>query len=80
VRTVPWGERIGDRRGAGNRLPAWTEGAAMTTTIELLPNHLDVTRLPTASFPARYREPTLTAYTQDRAEDRCSKIAGNGDE
>lgn len=37
----------------------------MTTTTELLPSYLDVTRLATASFLARYREPTLTAYTQD---------------
>ena len=37
----------------------------MTTTTELLPNYLDVTRLAIASFLARYREPTLTAYTQD---------------
>lgn len=37
----------------------------MTTTTELLPSHLDVTRLAIASFLARYREPTRTAYTQD---------------
>ena len=37
----------------------------MTTTTELLPSYLDVTRLAIASFLARYREPTLTAYTQD---------------
>lgn len=37
----------------------------MTTTTELLPNHLDMARLALASFLARYREPTLTAYTQD---------------
>src|SRR3954454_1939681 len=49
----------------GDRLPAVPEGAAMTTTTELLPSYLDVTRLAIASFLARYREPTLTAYTQD---------------
>ena len=32
---------------------------------ELLPNYLDVTKLALASFLARYREPTLTAYTVD---------------
>ena len=37
----------------------------MTTTTELLPCYLDITRLAIASFLARYREPTLTAYTQD---------------
>ena len=37
----------------------------MTTTTELLPNYLNVTRLAIASFLARYREPTLTACTQD---------------
>ena len=37
----------------------------MTTTSELLPNYLDVTRLAIASFLARYRQPTLTPYTQD---------------
>jgi integrase/recombinase XerD len=35
------------------------------TTSELLPGYVDVTRLAVASFLARYREPTLTAYTQD---------------
>ena len=35
----------------------------MTTTSELLPNYLDVTRLAIASFLARYRQPTPTAYT-----------------
>ncbi len=35
------------------------------STTELLPGYLDVTRLAIASFPARYREPTLTAYRQD---------------
>ena len=37
----------------------------MTATTELLPSYVDVTRLAIASFLARYREPTLTAYTQD---------------
>ena len=37
----------------------------MTTTTELVPSYLDVTRLAVGSFLARYREPTLTAYTQD---------------
>ncbi len=37
----------------------------MTTTKELLPGYLDVTRLAVASFLARYREPTRTAYTMD---------------
>ncbi len=36
-----------------------------TTTTELAPSYLDVTRLAVGSFLARYREPTLTAYTQD---------------
>ena len=38
---------------------------ATTTTSELVPGYLDVTRLAVTSFLARYREPTLTAYTQD---------------
>ena len=50
---------------SGDRLPAVPEGPAMTTTTELVPSHLDVARLAVASFLARYREPTLTAYTQD---------------
>jgi site-specific recombinase XerD len=37
----------------------------MTTTTELVPNHLDVTRLALAGFLARDREPTLTAFTVD---------------
>ena len=37
----------------------------MTTRTELLPSYLDVTKLAVASFLARYRESTLTAYTQD---------------
>jgi len=37
----------------------------MTTTTELVPGYLDVTRLAVASFLARYREPTRTAYTMD---------------
>src|SRR3954451_11110937 len=52
----------------GDRLPAAPGGAAMTTattTTELVPSYLDVTRLAVGSFLARYREPTLTAYTQD---------------
>jgi site-specific recombinase XerD len=49
----------------GDRLPALPEGAAVTATTELLPSYLDVTKLAVASFLARYREPTLTAYTQD---------------
>jgi integrase/recombinase XerD len=36
-----------------------------TTTSALVPEYLDVTRLTVASFLARYREPILTAYTQD---------------
>ena len=36
-----------------------------TTSTELVPGYLDVTRLAVASVLARYREPTLTAYTQD---------------
>ena len=35
-----------------------------TATIALIPSCLDMTRLAVASFLARYREPTLTAYTQ----------------
>jgi integrase/recombinase XerD len=35
------------------------------TTTELVASYLDVTRLAVGSFLARYREPTLTAYTQD---------------
>jgi hypothetical protein len=38
-----------------------------TATTDVLPNYLDVTRLALASFLARYREPTLTAYKQDLA-------------
>jgi integrase/recombinase XerD len=34
-------------------------------TTELIPSYLDVTRLALASFMARYREPTLTAYQLD---------------
>jgi hypothetical protein len=51
----------------GDRLPAVPGGVAMTTTTtsELVPGYLDVTKLAVASFLARYREPTLTAYTQD---------------
>lgn len=37
----------------------------ITTTSALVPGYLDVTRLAVASFLARYREPTLTAYTED---------------
>jgi site-specific recombinase XerD len=36
-----------------------------TTTTEILPNYLDVTKLAITGFLARYREPTLTAYTLD---------------
>ncbi len=36
-----------------------------TTTTETVPWYLDVTRLAVAPFLPRYREPTLTAYTQD---------------
>ena len=36
-----------------------------TTRSELVPGYLDMTRLSVTSFLARYREPTLTAYTQD---------------
>jgi site-specific recombinase XerD len=35
------------------------------TSTELVPSYLDVTRLAIGSFLARYREPTLTANTQD---------------
>ncbi len=35
------------------------------TTSALVPGNPDLTRLAVASFLARYREPTLTAYTQD---------------
>ncbi len=35
------------------------------TSTQVLPTELDVTRLAVASFLARYREPTLTAYRQD---------------
>jgi hypothetical protein len=35
------------------------------TTSELVPGYLDATRLAVASFLARYRAPTLTAYTQE---------------
>lgn len=34
-------------------------------TTDLVPSYLDVTRLAARSFLARYREPNLTAYTQD---------------
>jgi len=40
------------------------QGGAISTTTVLLPSYLDVTRLAITSFLARYREPTLTAYTQ----------------
>lgn len=33
--------------------------------MELVPDYLDLTTLTVGSFLARYREPTLTAYTQD---------------
>jgi site-specific recombinase XerC len=36
-----------------------------TTTTELLPNYLDVTKLAVTGFLARYRQPTLGAYTLD---------------
>jgi hypothetical protein len=36
-----------------------------TTTSTLVLDYPDVTRLAVASFLARYREPTLTAHTQD---------------
>ena len=36
-----------------------------TATTDLVPSYLDMTRLAVTSFLARYREPTLTAYTQD---------------
>ena len=36
-----------------------------TVTTDLVPSYLDVTRLAVGSFLARYREPPLTAYTQD---------------
>ena len=42
----------------------------MSTTsmsTDVVPSYLDVTRLALASFLARYREPTLTAYKQDLA-------------
>ncbi len=47
------------------RLVASEERPTTTTTTELGPGYLDVTRLAVVSFLARYREPTLTAYTQD---------------
>ncbi len=37
-----------------------------TTTTQLLPRYLDVTPLAIASFLARYRGPTLTAYRTSR--------------
>ncbi len=37
----------------------------MTTTAELLPSYLDMTRLAIASFLGRYREPTLIACSHD---------------
>ena len=36
-----------------------------TETTDLAPSYMDMTRLAVTSFLARYREPTLTAYTQD---------------
>jgi len=36
-----------------------------TPTTDVLPNYLDVTKLAVTGFLARYREPTLTAYTLD---------------
>jgi integrase/recombinase XerD len=38
-----------------------------STTTELVPTYLDVTRVALVSFLARYREPTLGAYRQDLA-------------
>ena len=49
----------------GDRLPAVPGGAAITAATERMPSYLEVTRLVVGSFLARYREPTLTAYTQD---------------
>lgn len=37
----------------------------MTSTTEMVPGYLDMTKMAISSFLARYREPTLTAYTQD---------------
>jgi site-specific recombinase XerD len=53
----------------GDRLPATPEGAATTTSVttDVVPSYLDVTRLALASFLARYREPTLSAYKQELA-------------
>ena len=36
-----------------------------TPTTDLVPSYLDIARLVVTSFLACYREPTLTAYTQD---------------
>ncbi len=36
-----------------------------TATAELVPGYLDLRKLTVSSFLARYREPTLSAYTQD---------------
>jgi Phage integrase, N-terminal SAM-like domain len=57
--------RAEDLSVPGDRLSAVPGGVAMTTTSELVSSYLDVTRVAVGSFLARYREPTLTAYTQD---------------
>jgi len=38
-----------------------------SASTDVVPSYQDVTRLALASFLARYREPTLTAYQQDLA-------------
>src|SRR6476659_4476193 len=51
---------------SGDRLPAGLGGAARTTTTtQLGPSYLDVTRLAVGRSRPRYRAPMLTAYTQE---------------
>lgn len=57
-----------DLSAAGRPASGWSGRSCddgHTTTSELVPGYLDVMRLAVASFLAGYREPTLTAYTQD---------------
>jgi hypothetical protein len=54
-----------DLSGAGRPASGRAGGSRDDQTTELMPSCLDVARLAVGSFLARYREPTLTAYTQD---------------
>jgi hypothetical protein len=54
-----------DLSGAGRPASGRAGGSRDDQTTELMPSCLGVARLAVGSFLARYREPTLTAYTQD---------------